>query len=196
MMRACATCRSKRCANWATSIRGSAARASGIRSGLSFRPETAQPLFGLVHLDPQGRIGRGLLGLLGQRTLAYLAPVLRPAVAQPEHAGPGFGWNMRGVDRRPGLAAIEEDLFGLVVVASDAREQRLDRGGIGDVAALLHGLGELGMVGDPLADGAAGHAKAAGQIGVGGAARAELAGAVGVLGFVEGWASGIGRGRY
>jgi len=101
---------------------------------------------------------------------------------------------MRGVDRRPGLAAIEEDLLGPVVVAGDAREQRLDRRGIGDVAALLHGLGELRMGGNPLADGAAGHAEAAGQIGIGGAARAKLAGAAGVLGFVEGWASGTGHG--
>ena len=129
-----------------------------------------------------------------RRRFRLCPPVLRSAVAQPEHAGPGLGRNMHGVDRRPGLAAMEEDLLDLVVVADDAREQRLDRGGIGDVAALLHGLGELGMGGNPLADGAARHAEAAGQIGIGGAARAQFAGAAGVLGLVEGWASGTGNG--
>jgi hypothetical protein len=103
---------------------------------------------------------------------------------------------MGGVGRRSGLAAIEEDLLDLVVVAGNAREQRFDRDGIGNVTTLLHGLGELGMGREPQVDGAAGHAEAAGQIGIGGAARAELAGATGVLGFVEGWASGTGHGRY
>jgi len=106
------------------------------------------------------------------------------------------GGTLGGVGRRPGLAAIEKYLLGLVVVAGDAREQRFDRAGVGDVAALLHGLGELGMAGDPQVDGAADYAEAAGKIFVGGAACAELTGAACVLGFVEGWTSGTVHGRY
>ena len=158
--------------------------------------ETAHPFFGFVHLDPQGRIGRGPLGELGRHALTDFPPVLRPTIAQPVHAGPGFGWNVRGVGHGSGLAAIEEDLLRLVVVAGDAGEQRFDRGGVGYVAALLHRPGELGMSGDPLADGAAGHAETAGQIVAGSAARAEVARAIRVFGLIEGWASGTGHGRY
>jgi hypothetical protein len=63
---------------------------------------------------------------------------------------------------------MNEDLFfGLVVVAGDACEQRFDHDGIGDVAALLHGLGEPGVTGDPVVDGARRHAEEFGQSVVG-----------------------------
>ena len=122
---------------------------------------------------------------------SWFSPVSSVRRFAPVHAGPtGLGPPVRGFGRRPGAPRGRGRIVGLEVVTCDAREQRFDRGGVGYVAALLHGLGELGMAGDPQADGAAGHAEAGGQIGVGGAARAEVAGAVGVFGFVEGWASG------
>ena len=62
------------------------------------------------------------------------------------------------------LSALSAGHF-RVSANGDAREQRFDRGGIGNVEALLHGIGELGM---------------------GGVVRAPFAGAAGVLAFLEG----------
>jgi hypothetical protein len=96
------------------------------------------------------------------------------------------------VGRRLGLASVAEDLLGLAV-AGDAREQRLGRGGTGNVTTLLHGLGELAMSRAPQTDAAGAHPELSSPVGGGDAARAELAGPIGVLGVVEGWAAGTGH---
>jgi hypothetical protein len=96
------------------------------------------------------------------------------------------------VGRGFGLAAVAEDLLGLVVVAGDAREKWLDRSSIGNVTTLLHGLGELAMSRDPLTDGAGPHPELSSHVG-GDAARSKLAGAIGVLRVVESWAAGTGH---
>jgi hypothetical protein len=41
-----------------------------------------------------------------------------------------------------------------------------DRGGLGNVTTLLHGLGELAVSRDPLIDGPAAHAQLSSQVGV------------------------------
>src|SRR5262249_37239656 len=107
---------------------------------------------------------------------ALLAPLLGPAIAQPEDAGMRVRRQVHRVLLLPGLAVIVEELGGRLLEAGGARIERGDDGVIRDRPALAHRLAELGDGGDPVVDGAAGNPQPRGKRQVGRALGAGLAG--------------------
>ncbi len=101
-------------------------------------------------------------GLELRRRLGPRLPVLALAVAQPEHAGLGVGRIGHGVGDRLLVAAIVRGAGDLVAEPLGALEQGTDDHAIGDGAAAIHRVGEVGVGGDPVVDGAGGNAEEAG----------------------------------
>jgi hypothetical protein len=81
---------------------------------------------------------------------------------------------------------MEHVLLDLGREAHGARIELLDHGRVGEITALLDGIGELQDGVDPVVDRAARDLEASRQIFIGGAQHAELARKLGIFGFVEG----------
>jgi hypothetical protein len=89
------------------------------------------------------------------------------------------------VGHRDQFAAVEHDPGGLVGVADRARIEAARHLAIGQRAATLHRLGELGMFPQPVVDRAVADLEGVGQVAVGGAGQAKLEGLLGEFRLVE-----------
>jgi hypothetical protein len=91
-----------------------------------------------------------------QRRLRPRLLVFALAVAQPEHAGLGVGRVGHRVGDLVLLAPVERGAGDLVAETLGPLEQGADDYAVGDSAAAIHRVGEVGMGGDPVVDGAGG----------------------------------------
>jgi hypothetical protein len=89
----------------------------------------------------------------GVLVLDHLAPLLAAAVAQPEDGGLGVGREIAVVGHFLRLAGDRQDLHVGMGEALGLVQERLGDVGVGDVAALLHGLLERRVPAVPVADG-------------------------------------------
>jgi hypothetical protein len=108
--------------------------------------------------------------------LDHLAPLLAAAVAQPEDGGLPVGREIAVVGDFLGLALDRQDLHVGMGKTLGLLMQRMGDVGIGDVAAVLHGLPERRVPAEPVADGGQADLEQAGEVFVGGAQQAELVG--------------------
>jgi hypothetical protein len=89
------------------------------------------------------------------------------------------------VRHRDQFAAVEHNPGGLVGVADGARIEAVRDTTVGDSAATLHRLGELGMFLQPVVDRAVADLEGVGQVPVGGTSQAKLEGLLGKFRLVE-----------
>jgi hypothetical protein len=88
------------------------------------------------------------------------------------------------------LAPIEHDPGGLVTVADSTRIKAARHRAVGEGPAAFHRLGELGLLLQPVVDGAVADLERVGEVAVGGAGQAKLEGLLGEFRLVERWPSG------
>ena len=111
-----------------------------------------------------------------------LTPVGAAAVAQPEDGGRGVGRMVVGVFHALRPLGAGEEAHGGALVAGGALVELLGDLGVGVELALLDRLLELGVLLQPVADGAAADADDGGQVVVGGAQHGDAPGEVAVFG--------------
>ena len=121
------------------------------------------------------------------------SPVLR--LAQPEDAGLGVGRQAPGVADRPPLAIDLDQPLGLHFVTLGLVVKPLGDDGIGGQPALRHRLPEVGILGTPGRDGAAGDAEIVSKLLHGGAHHAQPAGVTGEDGVVLGFGAAFRHGQ-
>jgi hypothetical protein len=91
---------------------------------------------------------------------------------------------------------MEQHLGGLVGVADGPRIDAVRHLAVGDAAAALHRLGELGVLVQPVVDGAVADLEGVGELVVGGAGEAKLEGLLGKFQLVERGPSGSVHDRF